>query len=131
MCPMYATSLVCTYCHAEYPLTNLGMCPQCARPGKESALNETLGVHYHLEALKRHLDRDKLARQPAGIWRYADLLPVADPAFRIDLVAGWTRLSRMVRVPESIGKRKLFLKIEGSNPSGSFKDPPISVAACV
>lgn len=128
---MYATSLFCTYCQTEYPLTNLGMCPQCARVGEESALNETLGVRYDLEALKRHLDRDELSRQPAGLWRYADLLPVADPAFRIDLGAGGTRLGRMGRLPESSGKRKVFMKIEGSNPSGSFKDRPISVAACV
>lgn len=128
---MYATSLICTFCHAEYPLTNLGMCPQCAHPGEESALNETLGVRYDLEALKRHLDRDQLVRQPAGLWRYADLLPVADPAFRIDLGAGGTRLTRMGRLPDSAGKRKVFMKVEGSNPSGSFKDRPIGVAACV
>jgi threonine synthase len=127
---MYATSLVCTFCHAEYPLTNLGTCPQCARVGAESALNETLGVRYDVESLKSHLDRDKLMRQPAGLWRYADLLPVADPAFHIDLGAGGTHLSRMVRLPESVGRRKLFMKVEGSNPSGSFKDRPIGVAAC-
>jgi threonine synthase len=127
---MYATSLVCTFCHAEYPLTNLGTCPQCAQIGEESALNETLGVRYDVESLKSHLDRDKLMRQPAGLWRYADLLPVADPAFHIDLGAGGTHLSRMVRLPESVGRRKLFMKVEGSNPSGSFKDRPIGVAAC-
>ncbi len=128
---MYATSLFCTFCHAEYPLTNLGMCPQCARVGEENTLNETLGVRYDLEALKRHLDRDELVRLPAGLWRYADLLPVADPAFHIDLGAGGTRLTRMVRLPESTGRRGLFMKVEGSNPSGSFKDRPIGVAACV
>ncbi|HET8846300.1 MAG TPA: pyridoxal-phosphate dependent enzyme [Ktedonobacteraceae bacterium] len=128
---MYATSLFCTFCQAEYPLTNLSMCPRCARVGEESALNETLGVHYDLEALKRHLDRDELVRRPAGLWRYADLLPVADPAFRIDLGAGGTHLTRLGRLPESTGKRRVFMKVEGSNPTGSFKDRPIGVASCV
>lgn len=128
---MYATSLFCTFCQAEYPLTNLGTCPRCARVGEESALNETLGVRYDLEALKSHLDRDELVRRPAGLWRYAELLPVADPAFRIDLGAGGTRLARLTRLPESTGQRGLFMKVEGSNPTGSFKDRPIGVAACV
>jgi threonine synthase len=127
---MYAISLFCTFCGAEYPLTGLGMCPRCARVGEESALNETLGVRYDVDALRHHLDRDELARRPAGLWRYAELLPVADPAFRIDLGTGGTRLARLTRLPESDG-RKLFVKVEGSNPTGSFKDRPIGIAACV
>ncbi len=127
---MYATSLFCTFCGTEYPLTGPGMCPRCASVGEESALNETLGVRYDVDALRRHLDRDELARRPAGLWRYAELLPVADPAFRIDLGAGGTRLARLTRLPESDG-HKLFVKVEGSNPTGSFKDRPIGIAACV
>lgn len=107
------------------------MCPRCARVGEESALNETLGVRYDVEALKRHVDRDELTRRPAGLWRYAELLPVADPAFRIDLGTGGTRLARVTRLPEGQGKRQIWMKVEGSNPSGSFKDRPIGVAACV
>ncbi len=127
---MYATSLFCTFCGTEYPLTGPGMCPRCASVGEESALNETLGVRYDVDALRRHLDRDELARRPAGLWRYAELLPVTDPAFRIDLGAGGTRLARLTRLPESDG-HKLFVKVEGSNPTGSFKDRPIGIAACV
>lgn len=128
---MYATALSCTFCGSSYPLTNLGMCPRCARVGEESALNETLSVSYDLEALKRHLDRDELVRRPPGLWRYAELLPVADPAFHIDLGAGGTRLTRLARLPEGKPGRGIFLKVEGSNPTGSFKDRPIGVASCV
>lgn len=127
---MYATSLYCTFCGATYPLGDPGMCPRCAHAGEESALNETLGVRYDLEALKRHLDRDELARRPAGLWRYAELLPVADPALRIDLGAGGTRLARLARLPES-RQHRIWMKVEGANPTGSFKDRPIGVAACV
>lgn len=124
---MYATNLRCTFCGATFPLTCLGSCPNCAHRGEESALNETLGVVYDLAALKRDLDRDALARRPSGIWRYAELLPVADPAFRVDLGAGGTRLAPLTRLPE----QGVFMKVEGTNPSGSFKDRPIGVAACV
>ena len=85
---MYATGLHCYFCGADLPLTHRGSCPVCARAGEESALNETLGVSYDLTALKGQLDREELARRPGGLWRYHELLPVADPAFRIDLGAG-------------------------------------------
>ncbi len=128
---MYATALHCFLCGADYALTTLGSCPRCARTGEESALNETLGVTYDLAALKGKLDRDELTRRPAGLWRYHELLPVSDPAFRIDLGAGGTRLVHLTRLPECVAGHSLFMKVEGSNPSGSFKDRPIGVAACV
>jgi threonine synthase len=128
---MYATTLRCVFCGTEYPLTHRGSCTICARPGEESALNETLGVQYDLAAIKRQLDREELARRPAGLWRYRELLPVVDPAFRIALGAGGTRLAALTRIPEAIAGNRLLMKVEGSNPSGSFKDRPIGVAASV
>ena len=128
---MYAMSLHCFSCGADFPLTHRGSCPACARVAEESALNETLGVRYNLAALKGWLDREELARRPAGLWRYHELLPVADPAFRIDLGAGGTRLVSLTRISEATGGLRLFMKVEGSNPSGSFKDRPIGVAASV
>ena len=72
---MYATTLHCYRCNTNYPLTHRGSCPTCATTGEESALNETLGVQYNLESIKHQLDRE-------------ELLPIVDPAFRIDLGAG-------------------------------------------
>lgn len=128
---MYATTLRCVFCGTEYPLTHRGSCMLCARPGEESALHETLGVQYDLSALKLRLDRDEMTRRPAGLWRYRELLPVVDPAFCIDLGAGGTRLVPLIRIAEAAAGNKLFMKVEGSNPSGSFKDRPIGVAASV
>jgi threonine synthase len=128
---MYAMDLHCSCCGADLPLTHRGSCPVCERRGEESALNETLGVRYDVAALKGMLDREELARRPAGLWRYHELLPVADPAFRIELGAGGTRLAQLTRIAEVGEGLRLFMKVEGSNPSGSFKDRPIGVAACV
>jgi threonine synthase len=128
---MYATSLHCFYCGADFPLAHRGSCTVCAAVGQESALHETLGVQYDLAAIKRQLDREELARRPAGLWRYRELLPAVDPAFRIALGAGGTRLAALTRIPEAIEGLRLLMKVEGSNPSGSFKDRPIGVAASV
>src|SRR5579872_4754193 len=128
---MYATNLHCFCCGTDFPLTHRGSCTNCATVGEESALSETLGVQYDLAAIKRQLDREELARRPVGLWRYRELLPVVDPAFRIELGAGGTQLVPLARVPEALAGNRLFMKVEGSNPSGSFKDRPIGVAASV
>lgn len=128
---MYAIATYCTFCGAEYPLTQASTCSHCVHSGEESALNETLAVRYDLAPLKHRLDRDELARRPAGLWRYAELLPVTDPAWRIDLGAGGTRLAHLTRLPESSKGHLLAMKVEGTNPTGSFKDRPIGVASCV
>ena len=47
------------------------------------------------------------------------------------LGAGGTRLATLTRVAEAIAGNRLFMKVEGSNPSGSFKDRPIGIAASV
>lgn len=128
---MYATTLRCVFCGTEYPLTHRGSCTRCARPGEESALHETLAVQYDLAALRRQLDREELARRPSGLWRYRELLPVVDPAFRVELGAGGTRLVPLTRIAEALDGNRLLMKVEGSNPTGSFKDRPIGVAASV
>ncbi len=128
---MYATTLRCVFCGSEYALTHRGPCSRCARLGEESALHETLAVQYDVAALKQRLDREELARRPAGLWRYHELLPVTDPAFRVELGSGGTRLVPLTRIAEAVEGLRLLLKVEGSNPSGSFKDRPIGVASSV
>jgi threonine synthase len=128
---MYATTQHCVFCGTEYPLTHRGSCTRCAGPGEESALHETLAVQYDVAALKRQLDREELARRPSGLWRYRELLPAVDPAFCIDLGAGGTRLVPLTRISEAVEGLKLLMKLEGSNPTGSFKDRPIGVASSV
>ncbi len=128
---MYATTLRCVFCGSEYPLTHRGFCTRCAVPGEESALHDTLAVQYDVAELKRRLDREELARRPPGLWRYRELLPVVDPAFCVELGAGGTRLVPLTRIAEAVEGRRLLVKVEGSNPTGSFKDRPIDVAASV
>ncbi|MFC6904024.1 threonine synthase [Halalkalicoccus tibetensis] len=61
-----------------------------------------------------------------GMWRYADLLPVDAPS-GIGAAAGGTPMVRTPRL--DVGGVRLFLKDEGRNPTGSFKDRGSAVAA--
>jgi threonine synthase len=52
-----------------------------------------------------------------GVWRYAPVLPVEDPRFRVTLGEGNTPLIRLPGFPEN-----LWFKNETANPTWSFKD---------
>jgi threonine synthase len=130
---MFAPGLACVRCGARYPLTERAACAACLAgldvPSiEDSSLSQTLAVDYDVPALRHALDRDRLASRPPGLWKYAELLPVGDPTCRIDVGAGGTRLVHLGRVDSALPVT-LLAKTEGQNPTGSFKDRPIGVAA--
>jgi len=61
------------------------------------------------------------------IERYRELLPVSDATPVITLYEGNTPLLPAPRLSERLGA-EVFLKIEGANPTGSFKDRGMTVA---
>jgi len=60
--------------------------------------------------------------------RYASLLPVTPATPALTLGEGSTPLLAAPRLAEWVGVRELFLKFEGVNPTGSFKDRGMVVA---
>jgi threonine synthase len=62
------------------------------------------------------------------MWRYAPVLPVADPSDIVSLGEGWTPLLAMRRLGPQLGASDLWVKDEGLNPTGSFKARGLSAA---
>ncbi|MBN1857513.1 MAG: threonine synthase [Dehalococcoidia bacterium] len=60
--------------------------------------------------------------------RYRDLLPVTDRTPIITLGEGGTPLLRSQTLERELGCRELYFKLEGCNPTGSFKDRGMVVA---
>ncbi|AAB89930.1 MULTISPECIES: threonine synthase [Archaeoglobus] len=59
------------------------------------------------------------------VWKYRSLLPVKiDP---VTLKEGGTPLYRAERLEKEVGVRRVYVKHEGLNPSGSFKDRGMTV----
>jgi threonine synthase len=54
--------------------------------------------------------------------RYRDLLARPNESFPVTLGEGGTPLIHAARLGERIGLERLYLKFEGTNPTGSFKD---------
>ena len=66
--------------------------------------------------------------RPVSVWKYREALPIDDDRFITTLAEGGTGLHRCRRLGRSIGLKNLFVKNEGENPSGSFKDRGMTVA---
>jgi threonine synthase len=64
--------------------------------------------------LELEFDVEKVGKGDPGLWRYAEFFPYLKKKDVVSLGEGWTPL---VKLSDSV-----FLKLEGSNPTGSFKD---------
>src|SRR5437870_4259363 len=105
-----ARELTCIDCGTVHPLGYRLECEKC---------RGLLELRYDLDVLR--------ARGPAllaggGLWRYAPVLPIADPAHRVTLGEGSTPLLDCPRLAKVLGMRGLAVKFEGANPTGTVKD---------
>ncbi len=107
----------CSLCGAEYGPEDVTY--TCPRDGGN------LNVILDYDALKAKYTPDKFMDLPeASLWRYLNLLPVADPGgFGTPLRrAGWTPVYQPQRLAHKLGLAKLWVKDESPNPTASFKD---------
>jgi threonine synthase len=105
-----ATGLRCIDCGATHPLGYTLECGTCAG---------LLELTYDTARLV-HDGRALLAG--TGLWRYAAVLPIADPAHRVSLGEGGSPLLDCPRLARELGVRRLLVKYEGSGPTGTVKD---------
>jgi threonine synthase len=112
------THLECARCNARVDPDRL--VTMCACGG-------TYLARYDLPAARQTLLPGRSGRGP-DLWRWAEVLPIRDPAFRLGLGEGGTPLLRAPRLGERLGLGRLLLKDEGRNPGGSFKARGMAVA---
>ncbi len=73
-------------------------------------------------------EQSSLGRRPRLMERFADFLPLTDETPRLGLGEGFTPLVHARNLGRAIGVPQLHLKVEGQNPTGSFKDRGMVVA---
>jgi threonine synthase len=113
-------ALQCRECGAQYPVEPLTICEECFGP---------LEPAYDLQGVDGDQFRKAAEAGPDSLWRYEQLLPGGPGIERVDLGAGFTPLRRADRLAERLGLRRLWIKDDSVNPSNSFKDRVVSVAA--
>jgi threonine synthase len=111
-----ASNLVCRECGTTYELGPSHVCEMCFGP---------LEIGYDVE-LQRLVTRASIEAGPATMWRYHGLLPVAP---LVDLNVGMTRLVPAPNLARELGMKTLWVKDDSGNPTHSFKDRVVSVAA--
>jgi threonine synthase len=103
----------------------VGLCRCCPPPGKPVV------VEYDRDTVRSELRASPLAgRRGPGIWRFAPLLPVLGVSDDYAADVGGTPAVRHERLSEELGV-EVFLKNEGANPSGSFKDRGLAVGVAL
>lgn len=113
---MWRYKLQCFECQAVVPAHEAGFrCKTCG--GLLEAKFDLAG--------KR--DPGWTSRQPS-VWKYRELLPIEKEKSIVSLAEGGTGLHHCKRLGRKLGLKNLFVKNEGENPTGSFKDRGMTVA---
>jgi threonine synthase len=114
----FAQEILCPRCSKRFELSQLlNLCP-CGSP---------LLVRYDLDKA-RDFGKSSLRGRVASLWRYREVLPLQDDANLISLGEGFTPLLRARHLGGELGLRRLWIKDEAQNPTGSFKDRGLSLA---
>ncbi len=111
--------LVCRECGHLYGIEPIHVCEYCFGP---------LEVAYDYDAIRSQVSREAIAAGPWTIWRYRALLPVEDEPI-IETYAGCTPLVKADNLGRALGLNQLYIKNDTVNPTFSFKDRPVAIAA--
>lgn len=108
----------CTLCGEEYSAEQVRYV--CPKHGDDGILDTIYDYH----KIAATTSPRKISASPdASIWRYADLLPLADARRSAPpLQVGWTPLYHAQTTGAQLGLANLYIKDDGRNPTASFKD---------
>ena len=111
--------LQCGNCGADAPVGPNFICSRCFGP---------LRAIYDYERVAARLSHETIAACPRSVWRYAELLPI-DTIPTDGLAVGYSPLIAAPRLARRLGIGRLWIKDDSRNPTLSFKDRVVAVAA--
>ena len=110
---------MCISCGENYDADEiLYSCKQCG---------DLLEVKYNYDVIKAELEKSDWQILPLSVWRYKDLMPIRDFSKIVSLNEGGTGLHSCQRLTNLLEVKQLYVKNEGENPTGSFKDRGMTV----
>ncbi len=111
--------LRCIGCGKKFPENDIiYACPKCGN---------LLEVILPLDELDPKALRKAFDSRPLSVWRYKEILPKVRSGAMVSMNEGGTPLHRCSRLSEKIGAKNLYIKFDGMNPTGSFKDRGMTV----
>jgi len=86
-----------------------------------------LEVDYDYDLLEAKIKKSDWQSLPLSVWRYKDFMPIRGSSKIVSLTEGGTGLHSCQRLARILGIKHLYVKNEGENPTGSFKDRGMTV----
>jgi len=112
------THLDCTKCDKRYEPGRVYTVCSCGAP---------LYARYDLARAALEMRPGHLELREPTMWRYREVLPLADDAAKVSLGEGFTPLLEAPRLGAQLGLPRLLIKEEAGNPTGSFKARGLSM----
>lgn len=110
---MFLKDLECTECGEKFSADEIQtICEDCQAP---------LFARYHLDKIDESLSKDDLKTRYPSMWRYREFLPVENDENIVSLGEGFTPVHHIDDMGKEIGLKKLYMKDEGIQPTGTFK----------
>jgi len=110
--PTFVTHLECSATGERYAADELHNLSRAGKP---------LLVRYDLDAVKKALSKEALARRPRDLWRYRELLPVRRTRDIVSLGEPITPIMTLPGLAQRVGAGEILVKDESRLPTGSFK----------
>jgi threonine synthase len=105
--------LQCSFCQSTFPADQPATtCTVCGK---------VLLARYDLAMAADTMTPEALSSRPWDLWRYGELLPVQDVDAAPALGEGGTPLLEIPGVSQLFGMKRILVKDESRNPTGSFK----------
>jgi threonine synthase len=109
----------CINCGSEYGIDEIVyFCRKCG---------DLLEIKYEPGELAGAVSKSDWRNVPLSVWRYRGFMPISDTTKIVSLNEGGTGLHLCQRLAKRLGIRQLYVKNEGENPTGSFKDRGMTV----
>jgi threonine synthase len=104
----------CIKCGTKYDIDEIVyFCKKCG---------DILEIKMDLDEVAENLKNSDWQKTPISVWRYRDFMPIHETTKLVTLGEGGTGLHKATRLGQELGLKNLYIKNEGENPTGSFKD---------
>jgi len=109
----------CINCKATYSVDEVVyFCKKC---------KDILEIKFDKNELAQNLAASDWKTKPLSVWRYRPLMPIHESTKLVTLGEGGTGLHQSPNLGNELGMKHLYVKNEGENPTGSFKDRGMTV----
>ncbi len=109
----------CINCKATYGIDEVVyFCKKCG---------DILEVKFAANELAEAVKTSDWKTKPLAVWRYRPFMPIHEATKLVTLGEGGTGLHRSERLSKELGIKNVYVKNEGENPTGSFKDRGMTV----